>query len=68
MKAPVEARRLYDVTVLGVTATMPGPPDIVAMYRKVRDAYPPRLSVEIKSLEDHSSRRMDKGHSHHGDD
>lgn len=52
MKAHFETRRLYGVTVLGLTATMTGPADIAAMYRKVREVYPRDLSVEIRCLDD----------------
>lgn len=57
MKAQIEAHRLYDVTVSGVTATLDGPGDVVAMYRKMRGAYPPDLSVEIRSIDNDLLRR-----------
>jgi hypothetical protein len=52
MRTQLQGRKLYDVTVSGVTATIAGPDDIAAMYRKMREAYPASLSVIIRSLDD----------------
>ena len=52
MRTQVQGRKLYDVTVSGVTATIAGPDDIATMYRKMREAYPASLSVIIRSLDD----------------
>jgi hypothetical protein len=52
MRTQLQGRKLYDVTVSGVTATIAGPDDIAAMYRKMREAYPATLSVIIRGLDD----------------
>jgi hypothetical protein len=66
--------RRYQVTVLGQTYTLEGPPDIVHMYRMVRGAYPPALSVELGSIDREPRLPMpdsrpapNKVHSHYGD-
>ncbi len=52
MKAHMQARPLYDVTVSGLTSTLTGPRDIVAMYRQMRQVYSADLSLEIRALRD----------------
>ncbi len=55
MKAQTQVRPLYDVTVAGLTSTLTGPGDIVAMYRQMRQAYSAELSLEIRALGDEAS-------------
>jgi hypothetical protein len=73
MAAKPQAHQLYCLTVQGVTVTLEGPPDVVAMYRTIRRHYPAEVSVEIASLGDESVLRQPsfgmapkKVHSHHG--
>ena len=50
MKAQIQPRPLYDVTVAGLTSTLTGPGDIVTMYRQMRQVYSAELSLEIRAL------------------
>ena len=52
MKPQAQVRRRYDVTVSGLTSTLEGPRDIVAMYRQVRRVFSAELSLEIKAIDD----------------
>lgn len=58
---------LYSVTVSGLTATLPGPGDIVKMYCSMRAAYPRDISVELRPADDrlHSSNKVDWQHGDH---
>ena len=66
MRAQADARVLYNVTVSGLTSTLPGPGDIVKMYCDMRATYPRDISVEIRPVADsyHISNKVDW---HHGD-
>jgi len=74
MSVQPQIRRRYHLTVQGETLTLEGPPDIVNMYRTVRQTYPPALSVELATFDDDSRLRRTDGvkgrtkvHSNHGD-
>ncbi len=71
MKVETQPRPLYDVTVAGLTSTLTGPGDIVAMYRQMRQVYSAELSLEIRALGDEppaTGGAVQKVDWHHGHD
>jgi hypothetical protein len=69
MKPPARPH-IYNVTVLGETATLEGPDDIVSMYLATRRAYAPALSIELRSIDAdlrlHHADHVEKVNSYEG--